>query len=48
MPVHPLNRIYETPAIKKGSDEKLPSRKRPKQQKKKEQKKESGKIDIKV
>jgi hypothetical protein len=48
MPVHPLNRIYEPPAIKKGSNEELPSRKRPKQQKKREQKKEPGKIDIKV
>ena len=48
MPVHPLNRIYETPAIKKGVNEGLPSRKRPKQRKKKEQQRESGKIDIKV
>jgi hypothetical protein len=48
MPVDPLKRIYETPAIKKGTNEGLPSRKKPKQQKKREQKKESGKIDIKV
>jgi hypothetical protein len=48
MPVHPLNKIYETPAIKKGVNEGLPSRKKPKQQKKREQKKEPGKIDIKV
>jgi hypothetical protein len=48
MPVRPLDRIYETPAIKKGINEELPSRKKPKQQKKREQKKQSGKIDIKV
>jgi hypothetical protein len=48
MPVDPLKRIYETPAIKKGTNEGLPSRKKPKQQKKREQKRESGKIDIKV
>lgn len=48
MPVEPLYRIYETPAIKKKDNEGLPLRKRPKKQKKKEQKKESGKIDIKV
>jgi len=47
MSVQPLNRIYGTPAIKRGENEELPPRKRPKQ-KKKEQKKESGKIDIKV
>jgi hypothetical protein len=48
MPVDPLKRIYETPAIKKGTNEGLPSRKKPKHQKKREQKRESGKIDIKV
>jgi len=48
MPVHPLNKISETPSIKKGVNEGLPSRKRPKQKNKREQKKESGKIDIKV
>jgi hypothetical protein len=48
MPVDPLKRIYETPAIKKGTNEGLSSRKKPKQQKKREEKRESGKIDIKV
>jgi hypothetical protein len=47
MPVQPLNRIYETPVVKRGENEELPPRKKPKQ-KKKEQRKESGKIDIKV